>query len=988
MSVATLNCFGLENNIIYIQKIIEQNQIVFLQETWLDSLNSLDQKINKYNTYKTFHRSAMTSKVRKGRPYGGIGWIISKSIKNIFCIFSSERITYIKIDNLVIIGVYMHFNDGKTETALNFENDLSIISTIYNKYNKENEILIIGDFNTDLNKNNEFVRLLNNFMNLNKVKCMDLMFLQKYDNTYKKGLNKSWIDHVIASENNVINQINIEECEWNYGDHNALIININLFKKNEENLRIDCPNKKLRLNWNDPEFTNKYNQNFNEKLFNLNEKINGILISNNKETLKDKLSNLINEIHSLMINSANETHNKLTSINSNGHVKKNRWWNYEIDFLHKQYKNAKKIYKQSDYKCIHARKEVKKCKNNFRVQKRNNERLIKEKQFFKLKNVFNTDRIQFWKEVNKIKNKKVKINVQINELKNEFYKQFNTKIFKNSETTKLAEENFKEFTLDNKKRVFDEYKVDLKVLENIIKGLSNGKSKGFAEVQPEMYKYAMSVNFQFTVGLILETMIKYGIIPYLFNIGIIKPIIKDEKKDTNNVNNLRPVTVSDTLANIYEKLILSEIEKFHINNEKQFGFKKASSCNHAIFVVNETIKFNTKKNKKTFICTIDASKAFDKVDRKYLWLKLKEKLKPHILNSLINYYKNSMAIIQNGEEYSEIFETTIGVKQGGPLSPRLFAIYIEDLIDEIGKSGKGIKFGDIRIDVILYADDILLISDNLQALQSLLDITEDYGRKWEIKFNPEKTVFMEFGSQSKFLIRNSNLKFDQKEIKKVEKMKYLGCHYNNKLNNKDHLNKKRFATFSAVNKIKDLGIESINISTAMKSCLYKTYCRPVLFYGIENLVLSELEKKKLQTIEANIIKRSYGLSHRVRSTDLIYSVGLERSIRKIERLKLNFLKRICTNTFTDKFIRILAKKFRASPRNVNKKSILYECKCITGANEFEIDKILQKGNEKLKFIDRETESIINSEKVIKIKSILMKESSLRTEELKIELNAF
>ena len=264
----------------------------------------------------------MTSKVRKGRPYGGIGWIISKSIKNIFCIFSSERITYIKIDNLVIIGVYMHFNDGKTETALNFENDLSIISTIYNKYNKENEILIIGDFNTDLNKNNEFVRLLNNFMNLNKVKCMDLMFLQKYDNTYKKGLNKSWIDHVIASENNVINQINIEECEWNYGDHNALIININLFKKNEENLRIDCPNKKLRLNWNDPEFTNKYNQNFNEKLFNLNEKINGILISNNKETLKDKLSNLINEIHSLMINSANETHNKLTSINSNGHVKK------------------------------------------------------------------------------------------------------------------------------------------------------------------------------------------------------------------------------------------------------------------------------------------------------------------------------------------------------------------------------------------------------------------------------------------------------------------------------------------------------------------------------------------------------------------------------------------------------------------------------------------------------------------------------------------
>ena len=178
-------------------------------------------------------------------------------------------------------------------------------------------------------------------------------------------------------------------------------------------------------------------------------------------------------------------------------------------------------------------------------------------------------------------------------------------------------------------------------------------------------------------------MIKFTITPFFFNIGIIKPLVKDTNKESYDLNNLRPITISDTLANVYENYMLSEIEEMHNNNDKQFGFKKNSSCGHAVFVLNETIKAYKKKNKRLFICGIDASKAFDKVDRKYLWLKLRDKVKPHILASLISYYNDSMAIIQNNGSYSKIFKTTIGVKQGGPLSPRLFAMYVEDLINEI-----------------------------------------------------------------------------------------------------------------------------------------------------------------------------------------------------------------------------------------------------------------------------------------------------------------
>ena len=87
------------------------------------------------------------------------------------------------------------------------------------------------------------------------------------------------------------------------------------------------------------------------------------------------------------------------------------------------------------------------------------------------------------------------------------------------------------------------------------------------------------------------------------------------------------------------------------------------------------------------------------------------------------------------------FKTNIGVKQGGPLSPRLFAMYVEDLITEVESSKSGIKIQDIKVDIIMYADDILLISDTKESLQMLLNVTQRYGHKWEIKFNPDKTVY-------------------------------------------------------------------------------------------------------------------------------------------------------------------------------------------------------------------------------------------------------
>ncbi|RNA17576.1 Retrovirus-related Pol poly from transposon [Brachionus plicatilis] len=89
---------------------------------------------------------------------------------------------------------------------------------------------------------------------------------------------------------------------------------------------------------------------------------------------------------------------------------------------------------------------------------------------------------------------------------------------------------------------------------------------------------------------------------------------KKIKKSKTDVNNVRPITISDTLANIYEKIILNEIDKTHSGTPNQFGFKSNSSCSHAVFTVKELALRSLKKNKPLYACAIDASKAFDKMN--------------------------------------------------------------------------------------------------------------------------------------------------------------------------------------------------------------------------------------------------------------------------------------------------------------------------------------------------------------------------------------
>ena len=96
---------------------------------------------------------------------------------------------------------------------------------------------------------------------------------------------------------------------------------------------------------------------------------------------------------------------------------------------------------------------------------------------------------------------------------------------------------------------------------------------------------------------------------------------------------------------------------------------------------------------------------------------------------------------------SNQYSISNGVKQGGCLSPTLFSIYLNDLIDVL-RSSNGGRYGNHYMGVYCYADDIGLLSPTLSGLKEMLKLYEDYGLKHKIMFNPSKSQLFYFPSNT------------------------------------------------------------------------------------------------------------------------------------------------------------------------------------------------------------------------------------------------
>ena len=114
-----------------------------------------------------------------------------------------------------------------------------------------------------------------------------------------------------------------------------------------------------------------------------------------------------------------------------------------------------------------------------------------------------------------------------------------------------------------------------------------------------------------------------------------------------------------------------------------------------------------------------------------------------------------------------------GVKQGDNLSPILFSIFINDLVQEENDLRLGIGIGDSRLSILLYADDIALLASEEISMQTMLNKIHEWCKRWRMLINAKKSKVMHF-RHARTKRSEFNFKIGDNRLETTDRYKYLG----------------------------------------------------------------------------------------------------------------------------------------------------------------------------------------------------------------------
>jgi hypothetical protein len=166
------------------------------------------------------------------------------------------------------------------------------------------------------------------------------------------------------------------------------------------------------------------------------------------------------------------------------------------------------------------------------------------------------------------------------------------------------------------------------------------------------------------------------------------------KGEKNRAENYRGITLLNTGYKLYASVLSErmkrEIEEKGVLPDSQAGFRKGRGTVDNVYILDHLARNELrKKGGRMYALFIDFKAAFDKVDRVKMFECMRERgISEWLVRKVEEIYARTRNKVKVGEKEGEWFETTKGVRQGCPLSPLLFTIYVAD-VDEMLKKAQG-----------------------------------------------------------------------------------------------------------------------------------------------------------------------------------------------------------------------------------------------------------------------------------------------------------
>ena len=293
---------------------------------------------------------------------------------------------------------------------------------------------------------------------------------------------------------------------------------------------------------------------------------------------------------------------------------------------------------------------------------------------------------------------------------------------------------------------------------------SMNKNKSFIGFSP-----ALLVNLPVTWLMFLLTLFNVVFQGFCFPITwcFSKLIVIFKTGDRMLCDNYRGISIMDTLAKVYDTLIMNRLKIWMAIDKCQAGSMEGRGCLEQIFALRMLCDYAIHKKVKLYVLFIDYRKAYDKVPRQKLIQCLKSLGCGKImLKAVYMMYKCTNNVLT-----SATIKSVVGVKQGAPSSCLLFIIYIDQMVRMLKQTIATDGFlGTLH--ALLLMDDTVIVATSRDMCIKKFKVVLEYCREYGMVINQTKTKFFVINKAG---IDKIPINVENNMINYCEKYLYLGA---------------------------------------------------------------------------------------------------------------------------------------------------------------------------------------------------------------------